>query len=863
MLQAPSAAWSDTFYERIAGGYALMAMDFTPKDMLLLMFASPEIPEFGGNFTNITEIEQSVNSRSTLLNIVNNVINRILLAEDYDFSYKDDIYLSSVLRRLGITDEKTFFREAVAAVNESRMIERLTERYEQSGAVLRESAAGETAAASVGREPESAEGDGVGGETPREAVDPLFSEIVHRVGTDRILSFMQSYGAYSVGERVSTALELNASEWIGMLNAVNLFDYRKGISVSEFSPIHRHYNAYETGLALNPDSGDETVIGSVVAAAWINMAQNAFLSRIARAAHTDVSVNVDVSHVFPAAAARTLERFRSWHTERGGSVYAERMFESSLQSLDRLEERILAQISGEIGYAASPARIMHEGDTEHAVSEDAVAGEPELPDMGRYFNIFRNIKQERFNIEQLIGLAKSPKGYETIRQILSRAHTSEISRTEGAKTTTIHYLLNELRTVMSSGGEEGGRIGRVGGADTGDEPQTELRMPDRDDEMIRAFLENVQTTEIFGREIPETERIHPVPDETRAAKDESGDAQAAQGTARDMNEIISEAIERGAAEITLIDATEPDRTEMIAATYNISETVDDAEAEQTSRENLKATLDEYDRRNKEIAQKLAERAEAMKRDKTKALQESDVEKRGAREALEGLADTEKFLKDLREANEVTQKSGQPASPELTLLLSSVAPEYREIYERILFDLPGAMQDESSGIRSAGIVDLNADLAAAREHNAAELQHLEREVRGETEILRERVERTIEREAPTRRTGRAKGYPFPREPVRLRHRQQDESALPDGMMAGQSPVAAERTNREVTVKNIVTHDNVIETEINRAVRDIEAKSARDIENVISKALSEQMRMMESRIYSGVERKLDLERARRGK
>ncbi|MDR1952986.1 MAG: hypothetical protein LBQ21_00670 [Clostridiales Family XIII bacterium] len=790
-IPAPSASWENAFCESIAGSYDLMAMDFTPKDMLLLMFASPEIPEFGGSFTNITEVEHSVNSRYALLNIVNNVINRILLTEGYDFSYRDEVYLSTVLRRLGITDARSFVQEAIAAVNESKTTERLTERYERDGAILRESAVGESAEFPEAPKTKSAELAAAGAEAS-EAAEPLFSEIMHRLGVERIVSRMQSYGSYSVGERVSSVLELNSSEWVGMMNAVNLFDHRRDISVSAFSPVHRHYNAYETGLALKPDAEDDEVVGSVVAAAWINMAQNAFLSRIAGAAHTDVNISVDVSKVLPDAAARTLERFREWHTERGEKVYAESMFERSLQSLDRLEERVLAQLGGESGDFTAPARIMlEEGETEEARADmDGV--EPETPDMAHYLDVFRSIRQERSSVEHLIELAKSAKGSDTIRQILERARTTETSESTFTETASIQYLMNELREVEERG--EDAPVGR---------PIT-----------------------------------------------------------RNMNELISELIERSSGDVISLHPTEFEQAETIAQTYDLSEEAAAAEDERTSRENLKAELDEYDRRNKEIARELSKRTESIKRDEKKTPSVADVERRGAREALEGLSDSGKLLKDLREAAEEVRDGGT-VSPELTLLLSSVAPEYKEIYERLLFDLPGAVKDEDSGIRAVNISDLNADISSVREHSETELRHLEREIHDDTEVLRERVERTIERVTPSSRAGRTRGDPHPYEPVRMHHRQQDDGALPDGVTAGRETADTARTSREVTVKNIAVQENVIETEVNRAVRELEAKSARDIEGVISKALSEQMQMIESRVYSGVERKLDLERARRGK
>ncbi|MDR2156404.1 MAG: hypothetical protein LBO81_01285, partial [Clostridiales Family XIII bacterium] len=570
----PDGAGTDPFCERIVGSYALMSMNFTPKDMLLLMFASPEIAEFGDQITNIGEISNITNSRGFLLNIVNNVINRILLAEHETLLYKDEIYIANVLRRLGVADVNDFLKEVSAVTEESRTVFRLAEHYERNARFLRETRmtvrGDETSKDAVGgtEEPDAPE-------LPPASGEPLFGEIFRRTGLERIVSVLRSYGTYERGERVSSALELNASEWFGVWNAVKLFESRRNVSVSAFSPVHRHYNVYETGAALPPDAEDSQIVGSAAVAALINVAHNALLARLARATQADVRVRVDVAQIFPTATASTLERFRSWHTERIGTVRAERVFERRLSELDRLEERLFARMREE-RLSVDSSSLTFLVDTRAEITPDE-SGEDESSALWReshYRSMLSRIRQERDHIERLTQLVGSSESADAIEQ----------------------------------------------------------------------FLERVRVSDPASRRIEEIARMNLLPLEDRAPAESSAAAAArlrrADGDARDF---LLEVIERGMSGLSGAEDAGSAETRQEAELYVARPEETEEERDIALEARLKADLDAYDRRNKEIAQQFAERAErARHRSAAGDAQRPDAGKRTAIEALAGLDDSGKL-----------------------------------------------------------------------------------------------------------------------------------------------------------------------------------------------------------------------------
>ena len=70
---------AEGFSQRIRGNYGLLGAHYTPKDLLYLLSAPPELPEELGGMTTLVNQNSSVNVRSVRLEGVNDVVNRIVL----------------------------------------------------------------------------------------------------------------------------------------------------------------------------------------------------------------------------------------------------------------------------------------------------------------------------------------------------------------------------------------------------------------------------------------------------------------------------------------------------------------------------------------------------------------------------------------------------------------------------------------------------------------------------------------------------------------------------------------------------------------------------------------------------------------
>jgi hypothetical protein len=247
--------------------------------------------------------------------------------------------------------------------------------------------------------------------------------------------------------------------------------------------------------------------------------------------------------------------------------------------------------------------------------------------------------------------------------------------------------------------------------------------------------------------------------------------------------------------------------------------------------------------------------------KTSAPGESE-RRRSAREALEALNEPEKLVRALLEGQSADGASrAQP--PALTLLLEAASPEERTLYERVINYVQGSVDASDDGVRPVSPLAFNAEIAEIREREVVEMKHLEREYAEREEFVRERLERTVDREriVASRRKGAYAGDPRRRSP--MVHRQQEQAGLSDEDRARIAAQIGEHTRSETTMQETILREQVSETEINRAVREAEAKSTNDISEMINRALAVQMNTIAGRVYNQVERRLTMERARRGK
>ena len=130
----PFVSGADGFAQRIIGNYELLGAHITPKELLFALNSPPEAQEQQPGMTTIAVQNTMTDQRTVVMDVVNNVVNRILLSESPSFTYQDTVYLETALRKLGIEDVKLFLSQTSRLQQENRSLSALFQLYRQERA---------------------------------------------------------------------------------------------------------------------------------------------------------------------------------------------------------------------------------------------------------------------------------------------------------------------------------------------------------------------------------------------------------------------------------------------------------------------------------------------------------------------------------------------------------------------------------------------------------------------------------------------------------------------------------------------------------------------------------------------------------
>lgn len=124
--------------EKMTANYGLMNLSIRKEELLHITSQPPEIYFADSeNFQILTNINQQ-NQQEIRLDVINNLMNRIMVAQTENFTYQDTVYISNVLRKLGIRDEKTFMKQVFALQKEHKETRQLLKSYEKNQEILQQ-----------------------------------------------------------------------------------------------------------------------------------------------------------------------------------------------------------------------------------------------------------------------------------------------------------------------------------------------------------------------------------------------------------------------------------------------------------------------------------------------------------------------------------------------------------------------------------------------------------------------------------------------------------------------------------------------------------------------------------------------------
>lgn len=300
------------FGERIRTNYRQIGSGLTSEDLLHLMSAPPEIylAETGGH--SLVETENSFSSQEIKLNLINNVLNRVLLSEHVGMTYQDQVFVEQTLRKLGVTDVKEFLRQVrllqEETNNRNELIDLYWENREELTAIL------------SGHEKVKKAGETSGDEEKGEPQDVrlwLHQEIFDRLHVGALYQTMRNYMSQRTGDAYFLSRQqLQVGEQSVMAEHL-LLNQLKSSTLKEALPlVYNRLNVYELG----GDDGERgtvtersSLLRETVSAVLLGAADQVY-ALCFQNLHQDKNAWYELANAVYETASNTFARLESYHS---------------------------------------------------------------------------------------------------------------------------------------------------------------------------------------------------------------------------------------------------------------------------------------------------------------------------------------------------------------------------------------------------------------------------------------------------------------------------------------------------------------------------------------------------------------------
>jgi hypothetical protein len=121
--------YSDMIGPKIMGNYSVIGTNITSED---LMYMTAQPPEVFVNVENSGSILSDNNfnvDNSVKLELINQLFNRVMLYGSEKFTYQDEVFVSSILQKIGITNLEEFISQVKSNMERNKLITALINKY--------------------------------------------------------------------------------------------------------------------------------------------------------------------------------------------------------------------------------------------------------------------------------------------------------------------------------------------------------------------------------------------------------------------------------------------------------------------------------------------------------------------------------------------------------------------------------------------------------------------------------------------------------------------------------------------------------------------------------------------------------------
>ena len=266
---------NDNFTQRLIGNYQIIGNGLEAEDMLHFISQPPEIYLAQGGMTSLIEQQSVVENQNLKLDVINNVMNRIVTADTYQMTYQDQVFIESVLKKMGVTDVRMFLHQVENIRQEIKNVSRLTDLYWSRSELLSRLREYRQVQAEGEQKQQEDEAD-----REKEEVLYLHQEIMNRLQTGVIYQEIRNYLSSSANhfQKISKEEMQIGEQTITAQNI--LLNKLKNYTMMEEQPLVYHYlNAYELGDEIRVRENQTRIVNEMVQAVLLNAVHQMYALR--------------------------------------------------------------------------------------------------------------------------------------------------------------------------------------------------------------------------------------------------------------------------------------------------------------------------------------------------------------------------------------------------------------------------------------------------------------------------------------------------------------------------------------------------------------------------------------------------------
>lgn len=332
----PAAPNEESFFHRITDNYTMLTQKLTPEDLLHVVTTPPEYYFGGEEQMNVFQQTNISSAQQNKLEIVNNLINRILVAPSAELTYQDKVYITDTLQKLGIRNVNEFMHQVTRVTQELQQTETLIDLYWAHVSELQQLVENyqSTQTTEQHRHEQSEQTERL----------YLHEEVMNRLQTGAIYQILQSFHAQTQGEQNISWSELQLSEQYRLSQNL-LLQKLKSEAHGEPQPLtFYHENHYES-MELHEDTvNEDTMIRQMNAAVLLNLIDQVYNSRSRQIRSGDLQW-YHMERSFYQNAQNTFKRFE-YHVNAGADPATERteLYLTQQSTAEQREIELLQQL---------------------------------------------------------------------------------------------------------------------------------------------------------------------------------------------------------------------------------------------------------------------------------------------------------------------------------------------------------------------------------------------------------------------------------------------------------------------------------------------------------------------------------------